>query len=109
MIVNAGHPEGSEELERVLTAGLRTAFPHAAAYDITDLSTLLVAGRAPAAAAGCRPRRLPSRRPVAALRCRRGGPAPGGPRERAYTDDRAPVEWLIDRSIVSYAAGESGD
>ena len=25
-----------------------------------------------------------------------------------FTDDRAPVEWLIDASIVSYAAGESG-
>jgi hypothetical protein len=24
--------------------------------------------------------------------------------EEAYTDDRAPVEWLIDRSIVEYAA-----
>jgi hypothetical protein len=24
-----------------------------------------------------------------------------------YTDDRAPVEWLIDKSIVDYAA--SGD
>ena len=28
-------------------------------------------------------------------------PISGG---EAYTDDRAPVEWLIDRSIVSYAA-----
>jgi hypothetical protein len=27
--------------------------------------------------------------------------------DTVYTDDRAPVEWLIDRSIVSYAAGES--
>ena len=27
----------------------------------------------------------------------------GGP---VYTDDKAPVEWLIDRSIVSYAAEE---
>ena len=26
--------------------------------------------------------------------------------DHVYTDDRAPVEWLIDRSIVSYAAGE---
>lgn len=25
----------------------------------------------------------------------------------AYTDDRAPVEWLIDRSLVEYAAGPS--
>jgi hypothetical protein len=23
-----------------------------------------------------------------------------------YTDDKAPVEWLIDRSIVDYAAGD---
>jgi hypothetical protein len=23
-----------------------------------------------------------------------------------YTDDRAPVEWLIDRSILGYAADE---
>ena len=34
------------------------------------------------------------------------GPAARG--ETTYTDDRAPVEWLIDRSIVTYAAGESG-
>jgi hypothetical protein len=24
--------------------------------------------------------------------------------EKAFTDDRAPVEWLIDRSLISYAA-----
>ncbi len=23
-----------------------------------------------------------------------------------YTDDKAPVEWLIDKSIVEYAAGD---
>ena len=23
-----------------------------------------------------------------------------------YTDDKAPVEWLVDRSIVDYASGE---
>jgi hypothetical protein len=23
-----------------------------------------------------------------------------------YTDDKAPVEWLIDKSIVDYASGE---
>jgi hypothetical protein len=28
---------------------------------------------------------------------------PGG---EVYTDDRAPVEWLIDRSILGYAAEE---
>jgi hypothetical protein len=30
------------------------------------------------------------------------GPLRGGD---VYTDDRAPVEWLIDKSIVDYAAG----
>ena len=28
-------------------------------------------------------------------------PLEGG---RVYTDDKAPVEWLIDKSIVDYAA-----
>ena len=23
-----------------------------------------------------------------------------------YTDDRAPVEWLVDRSIIDYASGK---
>jgi hypothetical protein len=32
---------------------------------------------------------------------RLGSPLPDGD---VYTDDRAPVEWLIDRSIVEYAA-----
>ena len=49
VIVNAGHPEGSRDLEKVLTAGVSSAFPHVAAWDITELSTLLIAGeRAPA-------------------------------------------------------------
>jgi hypothetical protein len=32
--------------------------------------------------------------------------APGLPGGSVYTDDRAPVEWLVDESIVAYAAGE---
>jgi predicted O-methyltransferase YrrM len=109
VIVNAGHPEGSEALEKVLTAGLRSAFRHTSAYDITEVSTLLVAGdREP------RPVRvraaLPSvhaeLQPLFNATAAGLGPAARG--ETAYTDDRAPVEWLIDRSIVTYAAGESG-
>jgi hypothetical protein len=34
-------------------------------------------------------------------------PAPRG--GDVYTDDRAPVEWLIDTSIVEYAAGGGDD
>jgi hypothetical protein len=31
--------------------------------------------------------------------------APAGFRGGVLTDDRAPVEWLADRAIVSYIAG----
>jgi hypothetical protein len=31
--------------------------------------------------------------------------APAGFRGTILTDDRAPVEWLADRAIVSYIAG----
>ena len=34
---------------------------------------------------------------------RLGPRLPGG---TVYTDDRAPVEWLVDRSILGYAASE---
>ena len=44
-------------------------------------------------------------RPLALQTANRLAPALRG--GRVYTDDKAPVEWLIDRSIVSYAAGES--
>ena len=42
-------------------------------------------------------------RPVALATARRLAPALRG--GRVYTDDVAPVEWLIDSSIVSFAAG----
>jgi hypothetical protein len=46
----------------------------------------------------------PDVRPVLEGTAERLEPAlPGG---EVFTDDRAPVEWLIDRSIISYAARE---
>jgi spermidine synthase len=107
VVVNAGHPEGSEALEQVLAAGLRSAFPHVAQYPVAPRNTLLIAS---------------SRRPTAAkLRLGRGDSSPelGAAFDEAiatleasrlhpepYTDDKAPVEWLIDRSIVSYVRGK---
>ena len=63
MIVNAGHPEGSDALERVLAAGVGGALPHVARHPITSFNTLLVGGddaaerraAADTAAAGCLP------------------------------------------------------
>jgi predicted membrane-bound spermidine synthase len=107
VIVNAGHPEDATELEEVLAAGLATAFPHVAWDRITRFNTLLVAADRPpsaerlrAFAAGADPELADVLEGTAA----RLEPAdPAG--RSAFTDDRAPVEWLIDRSIVSYAAG----
>ena len=41
---------------------------------------------------------------IATVEAPRARPAAAG--GEVYTDDRAPVEWLIDRSILGYAAGE---
>ena len=106
VIVNAGHPEGQDDLEKVLTATLRAVFPHVARDPIEDTNTLVVASeRAPSAgrlrlAAPGLPRGL--RRTALAAADRIGPPLRGG---SVYTDDKAPVAWLSDKSIVDYAAG----
>jgi spermidine synthase len=107
LIINVGHPEGEDGLEKALSATLAEVFPHVARDPIESTNTLLVASRvrlSPARlrrAAGDLPAAL---RPIA-LRAAREvePPLQGG---QVYTDDRAPVEWLIDKSIVDYAAGE---
>ena len=105
VIINVGQPEGETKLERVLTGGLRTAFAHVARDPIEDTNTLLVAGRSPLSAARLSaaipdmPRGLRPTARQAAARVVRPLAA-----EQAYTDDRAPVEWLVDKSIVDYAA-----
>jgi spermidine synthase len=107
VMINIGHPEGSDRLEEVLSATVGTAFPSVMRDPIEDVNTLLVAGRQPvraekvAAAAPALPADL---RPIAAAAAARlAPPLRGG---TVYTDDKAPVEWLVDKSIVSYAAGE---
>ncbi len=105
LIVNAGHPEGQDDLEKVLTATMAEVFPSVLRDPIEDTNTLIVAARRPLSARRLR-RAVPTLpnglRPTAnqaALRL--SAPLGGGD---VYTDDRAPVEWLIDKSIVDYAA-----
>lgn len=105
VIVNVGHPEGDDELETVLGRTMAAVFPTVIRDPKEDTNTLLVGSEAPASAArlkdslGDLP---PDLRPIAALEATKIGPRlPGG---EVYTDDRAPVEWLIDRSILGYAA-----
>jgi len=105
LIVNAGHPEGSEDLEKVLGRTMAEAFPTVLRDPIGDTNTLLVASEGPLSAERLRRslRRLPDElRALAASQADRLGPRLEG--GSVYTDDRAPVEWLIDRSILGYAA-----
>jgi spermidine synthase len=81
VVVNVGHPEGDNRLEEVMTATMRSVFPHVRRDPVKPTNTILVAGD-----------RIDGLDP----------PLNGG---EVYTDDRAPVEWLIDRSLVEYAAG----
>ena len=105
VIVNAGHPEGQDDLEKVLTATMGEVFPNILRDPIEDTNTLIVGSEAPVSAA--RLRRATAKLPVglrataSAAAARIGPPLHGG---TVYTDDKAPVEWLIDKSIVDYAA-----
>jgi spermidine synthase len=106
LVVNVGHPEGSDDLEKVLSATLREVFPHVARDPLEDVNTLLVAAEQEPTADNLRAasETLPDDlRPIALNTAARLAPAlPGG---EVYTDDHAPVEWLIDASIVQEAAG----
>jgi spermidine synthase len=106
VVVNVGHPEGSTELEQVVGRTMSEAFPIVLRDPMEDTNTVMIGARQGSAAhlremaAG-----LPSElQTIARVEAARVGPRlPGG---EIYTDDHAPVEWLIDRSILGYAAGD---
>ena len=107
VVVNAGHPEGNDDLEKVLTATMGSVFPHIMRDPLEPTNTLLVGAETPVSRDNLieASPRLPSElRPIALQTAGRlEAPLRGG---KVYTDDKAPVEWLIDKSIVEYAAGE---
>jgi len=111
LVVNVGHPERQDDLEKTLTATILSAFPHVVRYPIDENSTLLLASARepdPAALRAAAQSWLPIGLRPLALRAAGeiGPPLRGG---SVYTDDRAPVEWLIDASIVQYAAGDDDE
>jgi predicted O-methyltransferase YrrM len=107
VIVNVGHPEDSDELERVLGATMATAFPRVLRDPIEPTNTLLVGGD-PGLSASRLARNAPSLapplRPLAREAAARLEPRLAG--GDVYTDDRAPVEWLVDSSLLEYANGD---
>ncbi|HUC07230.1 MAG TPA: fused MFS/spermidine synthase [Solirubrobacterales bacterium] len=107
VIVNVGHPEGSDELERVLGRTMAAAFPVVGRYPIESTNTLLLASEAPLSAA--RLARSGAELPLALRPLAREAAVALEPRlagGEVYTDDRAPVEWLVDSSLLEYANEE---
>jgi len=105
VLVNVGHPEGDADLERVLGRTMADVFPTVLRDPTEPTNTVMLAtggdasGEKLRAAIGSLPRDVRERADEVAARLAprlRGG--------SVYTDDRAPVEWLIDASIVKVAA-----
>ncbi len=105
VMVNAGHPEGSNDLEEVLGRTMADVFSTVLRDPAEPTNTLLIGTDGEASArrlAAAIPTLPPELRPRAREAAARLAPRlPGG---RVYTDDHAPVEWLIDASIVEVAA-----
>ncbi len=105
VVVNVGHAEGSDEFEKVMGRTMAAVFPTVLRDPAEETNTLLLGSEAPATAArlatAAEERMRGNLRELALIDAARLGPRlPGG---SVYTDDRAPVEWLIDRSILGYA------
>ncbi len=103
VIVNVGHPRGSDTLENALAATMGRVFKYVARDRIVRTNTMLIGSDAPISRGTMVSSALPPDL-VPIAREQDVEPAPRG--GEVFTDDRAPVEWLIDTSIVRYAAGE---
>jgi spermidine synthase len=107
VIVNVGHPDDNDDLEQVVGRTMADAFSTVLRDPIKDSNTLLVGTQGLATAEHLRaaiPGLATDLQQRASVEASRLAPRlPGG---EVYTDDVAPVEWLIDRSIIGYAAGD---
>jgi spermidine synthase len=108
VLVNVGHLPGSDALEKVVSATLRAVFPVVLRDRVSADNSLVVASTQPLSgesitAAASRGELSSDLVGLADQVGRRLAPALRG--GSVYTDDRAPVEWLTDLSILRYAAG----
>jgi spermidine synthase len=106
VVVNVGHPKGEDGLEKALAATMGEVFGHVLRDPMFRTNTLLVASDGPLSAQRLRDAvpglPLALRQLAREQAARLGPPLEGGD---VYTDDKAPVEWLVDKSIIDYAAG----
>jgi spermidine synthase len=89
--VNVGHIPGSDALEQVTSATLRAVFPYVMRDVVSTTNSIVVASTQPLASGAVT---------AAGVTAFLAPALPGG---SVYTDDRAPVEWLTDLSILRYA------
>ena len=106
VIVNVAQPHGSTSLEKVLSATMRSAFGYGAVWrdPSESVNTMLVGTRSTAPAGRLREAAatLPADLvPVVSAAAGRIAPALTG--GQVFTDDRAPVEWLVDLSLAAQA------
>jgi spermidine synthase len=105
VLVNVGHPERSDRLEKVLAATMGEAFATILRDPSEETNTVVIGGNGDVSpgrlrdAIGSLPADLRQIAGDAAARLEPG--LTGG---AVYTDDKAPVEWLVDASIVEVAA-----
>jgi spermidine synthase len=106
VVVNVAQPPGSTTLERDLSATLRSVFGDGAVWrdPAESVNTMLVGTTAgePSARLRAALAVLPSELgpPVRAAADHLGPALAGG---EVFTDDRAPVEWLVDLSLAGQA------
>jgi hypothetical protein len=109
VVVNAGRTATDFRLVNALAATLRDVFPHVVAIDVNRYAnTMLIASNAPLSAETLAANldALPSDSPVrevAMWSLASGNIRRVEPSGLVFTDDRAPVELVIDQMIVDAA------
>lgn len=103
--INVGHPARSDKLEKVLTATLRASLGDDRVFrdPVEDTNTMVLGITSDADPAGqLRDAETPGevRSVAGATADRLDDGLTGG---TVYTDDRAPVEWLVDASLAQVA------
>lgn len=107
VIVNAGQPAGQVELETTLARTMSEVFPEIRRAPMERTNTLLLGSEDEISPSALRraARDMPEDlRPLAEEAA--GALEPRLEGGSVFTDDRAPVEWLIDRSLAGYAADQ---
>lgn len=106
VLTNVAHTPGSDVIERVITRTLRAVFPVVVRDAVGDANTIVMASAAPvrrAAVAAYAPHMTAELRGVGLRAAARIAPGLRG--GQVYTDDRAPIEWLLDRDIITHGFG----